>query len=114
VAGLSGCRGSDRELLQQLLQKYRLHCIALTRGAAGALVMSRDSISDLPGKKVEVVDTVGAGDAFTASLTLDLLAGQDLATANQNAIATASYVCSQPGATMPLPRWAGPMGDASR
>lgn len=100
IAKLSGCSGSEIEVLQQLIAKYQYRFVALTRGPKGAMIASHNSMSDLPGRTVKVVDTVGAGDAFTASLTLDLLAGKELAIVNHNAIVVASYVCSQSGATM--------------
>ncbi len=103
LAQLNGCTGSSVEVMRQLAQRYQLRCVALTRGDEGAIIVSQDGISDVPGVPVDVVDTVGAGDAFTASMTLDLLAGESLQTVNQNAIATASFVCSQPGATMSFP-----------
>jgi fructokinase len=49
------------------------------------------------------VDTVGAGDSFTAVLTLGLLSGWDLDRINEIANTVAAFVCSQPGATPPLP-----------
>lgn len=95
--------GSDIEIMRQVAMRFGLRCVALTRGPNGAAIISGDSVSELPGTSVRVVDTVGAGDAFTASMTLGLLAGDNLETINRNAMATASYVCSQPGATMPFP-----------
>lgn len=103
VARLSGCSGDLVDVMRQLARRYELRLVALTRGAAGAVIVSGHEVSDLPGIPVDVVDTVGAGDAFTASMTLDLLAGRRLEDVNKNAIATASHVCSQPGATMPFP-----------
>jgi len=49
------------------------------------------------------VDTVGAGDAFTATLLVGILAGRSLDEVNERANAVAAYVCSQPGATPPIP-----------
>lgn len=95
--------GNDIEIMHQIAQRFDLHHVALTRGPEGAVIVSRQSVSELPGAPVNVVDTVGAGDAFTASMTLGLLAGHDLETVNRNAMAAATYVCSQPGATMPFP-----------
>jgi len=103
LAGLSGFSGNDVEIMRQLADEFQLRCVALTRGDKGAILVCGDAVSDLPGIEVEVVDTVGAGDAFTAAMTLGLLAGQDMDQVNQRAIATASYVCSQPGATMSFP-----------
>jgi fructokinase len=50
-----------------------------------------------------VLDTVGAGDAFTAAMTIGLLRGWKLDDINQHANEVAAFVCSQPGATPPLP-----------
>jgi fructokinase len=55
-----------------------------------------------------VADTVGAGDSFTAALLIGVLAGRPLDEVSRRANAVASYVCSQPGATPPIPeelRW---------
>lgn len=103
LAGLYDITGSCIEILQQLAQRFQLRCIALTRGAKGAVLMCGSAVSDVPGVEVKVVDTVGAGDAFTAAMTLGLLKAQDVEQINSNAIAVASYVCSQPGATMGFP-----------
>jgi fructokinase len=103
IGRLCNVSGSDIEIIRQIARRFALRYVALTRGPGGAVIVCEDSVSELPGVPVKVVDTVGAGDAFTASMTLGLLAGQDLETINRNAIATASYVCSQPGATMPFP-----------
>ena len=48
-------------------------------------------------------DTVGAGDAFTATLVIGLLQGIDLETINQHANRVAAYVCSQSGAVPLVP-----------
>jgi fructokinase len=49
------------------------------------------------------VDTVGAGDAFTAALAMGLYRGHDLDRINADANRLAAYVCSQPGAMPPIP-----------
>ncbi len=103
LASLCGASGSDVQIMRQLADRFQLRNVALTRGAAGAILVCGDQVSDLPGINVEVVDTVGAGDAFTAAMTLGLLAGRNIDDVNHAAIATASYVCSRPGATMSFP-----------
>ena len=60
-------------------------------------------MSESAGVSVKVRDTVGAGDAFTAAMTLGLLRGDHLDQINQRACEIAACVCSQPGATPPLP-----------
>ncbi len=104
VATIHGFTGSDIDVMQQLATTYQYRCVALTRGAEGAVIVAGNSISEFPGMLVDVVDTVGAGDAFTASLTLDLLSEQSIDAINQRAIARASYACTQSGATMPFPQ----------
>ncbi|MBL8889279.1 MAG: hypothetical protein JNL67_04825 [Planctomycetaceae bacterium] len=103
VAGVCNCSGSEREVLVQLAQMFSLHSVSLTKGEAGAILYSGGKWSELPGQRVQVVDTVGAGDAYTASMVLGLLRGDDVELINRQAIAVASYVCTQPGATMPFP-----------
>lgn len=103
LARLCGASGSDTEIMRQLAERFQFRCVALTRGADGAILVQGDDVSDLPGIQVDVVDTVGAGDAFTAALTLGLLAGRDIEEVNRHAITVASYVCSRPGATMSFP-----------
>ncbi|PAY16243.1 carbohydrate kinase [Rhodopirellula sp. SM50] len=103
LARINGLSGDDVDVMRQLAARHQLRYVALTRGADGAAIVSDSEVSDLPGIPTEVADTVGAGDAFTAAITLGLLGGQDIDTVNRNAIAVASYVCSQSGATMTFP-----------
>jgi fructokinase len=96
--------GADHELLQQLGERFSLRLVALTRGAAGAQLLSESGEhSDLPGQPTLVVDTVGAGDSFTAALVIGLLSGLPLATINAWGNRIAAFVSSQPGATPQLP-----------
>ncbi len=103
LARLCRVDGTDVEILRQLAEQFQLQCVALTRGPDGAIILQGDDVSDMAGVPVDVVDTVGAGDAFTAAMTLGLLAGRSSEHINQSAIAAASYVCSQSGATPKFP-----------
>jgi len=103
LASLFGISGTHVEVMRQLAQQFQLRSVALTRGANGAILLSDDVESDLPGIEVKVADTVGAGDAFTAAMTLGLLAERSVDRINQHAIATAAFVCSSSGATMKFP-----------
>ena len=103
LAKLCNIRGTETELMHQLADKHQLRCVALTRGANGAVLMCGEAVSDLPGAEVKVADTVGAGDAFTAAITLGLLAGKTVDDINQHAIKVAAYVCSMSGATTSFP-----------
>ena len=104
LADVLGWRGGDHELLQQLVDRFSLRLVALTRGSAGALLLSESGErSDLPGHPTVVVDTVGAGDSFAAALVVGLLSGLPLATINAWGNRVAAFVSSQPGATPRFP-----------
>jgi len=94
---------TPRELLRKLVDRYELRLAALTCGADGAFMIAGDEESACPAVPAKVVDTVGAGDAFTATLVADFLRGRPLDEINRHANAVASFVCSQPGAVMKLP-----------
>lgn len=102
LQALCGLSGSTTKMLAQLANRFDLRAVALTRGAEGALIMSSDEVSEQPGVETQVVDTVGAGDAFTAAFILGLLDAEEFDTINQHACHVASFVCSQPGATPDL------------
>lgn len=95
--------GNQDQQLAQLRQRFDLHLIALTLGAHGSILSGPDASSHHPGLPTQVVDTVGAGDSFTAALTLGLLARWSLDTINQLANEVARHVCAHAGATPPLP-----------
>lgn len=95
--------GSTRRQIEQLVERFSLHVVAFTRGANGSLLFRDGQWSDCPSRRVEVVDTVGAGDSFTAAMVLGLLRNMDLDEINNIANEVARYVCSQPGATPALP-----------
>ncbi len=86
-----------------LLDKYEVKILALTRGSRGAMLVSADECVDEPGIKVNVVDSVGAGDAFTAGMADALLREAPLGTVAQVANRLGAYVASQPGATPTIP-----------
>ena len=104
VALLLNLHGNEQELLRQLQQKFSLRLVALTRGADGSLLLDQSGeFSDLPGQPTQVVDTVGAGDAFTAGMTVGLLKKLPLPDIHLLAARVAAYVCTQPGATPVIP-----------
>ena len=91
------------EQIGQLADRYELRAVALTRGDRGSLLYCGGQWSDQPGTPTVVKDTVGAGDAFAAAMTLGLLMDRPLDEINRHANAVAAYVCSCEGATPPLP-----------
>ncbi len=104
VASACGCAGLETEVLASLLRNWDLRLVAVTRGSRGATLLKESQRSDCAGVSVTVRDTVGAGDSFTAAMMLGLLQGSSLDEINQHACRVAAHVCSQSGATPPLPR----------
>lgn len=94
----------ERPALRALMERHGLDLAVLTRGAEGSLLLSPDAVSDLPGNPVEVADTIGAGDAFTAALVLGCLKGWPLDQINRYAARVAEYVCGQSGGMPEMPR----------
>jgi len=84
--------------LRSLLTRFGLHLVVMTRGAEGALFVSPNGVIDQPGIPTTVVDTVGAGDSFTAAFVLGILRGDAPEVILQKACEIASAVCSQSGA----------------
>ncbi len=84
--------------LQAILEKYELEIVVMTKGAEGALLVTTDTVFEQPGVKAEVVDTVGAGDSFTASMTLGLLRKDPFPKILRDACEVAAAVCSHAGA----------------
>lgn len=90
------------ELAGSLRQRFELAALVVTRGAEGAMLASANGIYEEPGVAVEVVDTVGAGDAFFAALIAGFRAGLPWQRVLSLANARGSYVASCRGATPPL------------
>lgn len=96
-------RGDFVADLRALQEAADLDLITLTRGPEGTVTLRGDQVSwGTPGDP-EIVDTVGAGDAFTAALTMGLLQNLSVETINIWALQVAEYVCTRPGATPVLP-----------
>ena len=95
---LFGLKGSGEEVATWFMKNYNLKMVVLTGGASYSAVYTPEESSTLPTPKVEVVDTVGAGDAFSAALIMSLLKGSSLEEAHQYAVKIAAFVCSNKGA----------------
>jgi len=103
LAGIFKLAGTVPEQLDALREMFDLQLIAYTRGPGGSLLYTGDATDDHPGCSCEAVNTVGAGDSFTAALCMGLLRRQSLAQANEHANRVAAYVCTCDGATPELP-----------
>ncbi len=87
-----------------LLGKYNLKMLILTCGVNGSYVFTPGNVSFVPTPKVEVADTVGAGDSFTAAFIASILRGKSVSEAHHLAVSTSAYVCTQKGAMPVLPK----------
>lgn len=67
-------------------------CVAVTRGSEGALVVTADEAIEVPAYPIDVVDTTGCGDAFSAGFLRGLSLGRDLRGAAELGCATAAQV----------------------
>lgn len=95
--------GSDDEVCRQVLQMYNLKYLVLTAGCAFSSIYTADEVSTIPTPRVEVADTVGAGDSFSGAFVYSVLTGKSLREAHQTAVETAAFVCTQEGAWPPYP-----------
>ncbi len=86
-----------------ILGKYNLDMLVLTCGVNGSYVFTPGSMSFQETPKVEVADTVGAGDSFTGTFCAAILAGLPVAEAHRHAVEVSAFVCTQNGAMPQVP-----------
>ena len=111
VASMLGVSGKEEDQVRAILEMYDLQLVALTKGGGGALMMTPSETSFSIPPMVDVISTVGAGDAFTAAMVMGYLAGKSLEEINRHANAVAAYVCTRHGA-VPEPGCSNGSGDA--
>ncbi|MFB6724108.1 carbohydrate kinase [Kribbella sp. NPDC056345] len=105
---------SPESIAVELLSAPRTQCVVITRGSEGALGISRDGRIDVTAPRIDVVDTVGAGDSFMAALIAGLngqdllgatrlagLTSQNLQTVVDYAVKAAAITCTRHGADPP-------------
>ena len=92
-----------RRICRELIARYELDMLILTCGAIGSYVFTASKESYVATPKVQVADTVGAGDSFTATFVAQLLLGKTIREAHEKAVAVSAYVCTQRGAMPILP-----------
>ena len=99
--------GTAEARCHQIMERWNIDIVIYTCGAAGSYVYALGHSSFKASPKVEVVDTVGAGDSFTAAFCSALLVGKDIDDAHRLASDLSAYVCTQSGAmpTVPQPRY---------
>jgi ribokinase len=90
--------------LAHRLQQRGARRLVVTRGRQGALVVEADgSVQSVPGRQVNVVDTTGAGDAFTSALAVALAERRPLLAAAQFAVCAGALACTRLGVIPALP-----------
>lgn len=102
VGNMLGYDGEDFERGSRfLMERYGLKMVILTCGEIGSHIFYEGGSSFLPTPKVEIADTVGAGDSFTAAFVASLLSGKSIEESHRKAVEVSAYVCTQSGA-MPI------------
>ena len=87
---------------RSIMSSYDLQMLILTCGTDGSYVFCEDGkTSYQPTPKVEVADTVGAGDSFTGAFVASILKGDGVEAAHKKAVTISAFVCTQNGA-MPI------------
>lgn len=81
-----------------LLTSFRLSHLILTAGGEYSSIYTPEAVSTLATPKVEVADTVGAGDAFSGAFIYSILTGKDVREAHRLAVEIAAFVCTRHGA----------------
>jgi fructokinase len=111
VLGFPDEAGTSPEFLlngaRQIIDQFPVKLVAITLGSQGSLLITRNQVDRHPGYPTKVVDTVGAGDAFTAALTHYYLCGAPLAQLNAAGNRWGGWMASHAGG-MPA------LGDAER
>lgn len=103
ISDLLNIKGSENEMLDNLVSKFSLDLVALTKGSKGSILLSGSNYSIYSSEPVSVTDSVGAGDSFTAALVIGLLNDYPLHTIHKTASDLAAYVCTKQGATPEVP-----------
>jgi fructokinase len=105
LAGPAGLPTEPREFVRAALDRWSLQVCVVTLGARGACGASSDGqIADAAGRPAQIVDTVGAGDAFTAGLIHAWLGGQTLAQALELGNVMGALTAGRRGGTAPISR----------
>ena len=104
VSRLFGYPDTDlRSTCRALLNRYHLRMLILTCGVNGSYIFTPESMTYQATPKVEVADTVGAGDSFTAAFVASIIRGKSVSEAHRRAVEVSAYVCTQAGAMPTLP-----------
>ncbi len=98
VKKMFGLSGSDAEVCRYFLKKYDLSDLIFTAGEKYSVIYTPSEESRIETPRVEVADTVGAGDAFSGAFIYARLTGKTLREAHEKAVRVSAFVCTKPGA----------------
>ena len=90
--------------IEQIISDFNLELAILTLGPKGSKIITSNSMSECPAAKCKIVDTVGAGDSFTAFFIINYLKGMSIHESQKKASKVAAYVCAHNGATVQIPK----------
>lgn len=90
--------GTSEERCRAISREFNLKFVILTMGGDGSKVILEDRVHLSTPGKINIVDTVGAGDSFTAAFMLAYLRGESIENAHTLATEVSSYVCTKAGA----------------
>lgn len=104
ITRMFGYPGIDlQDTCWKLISRYNLKMLILTCGTNGSYVFTPGEVSFLETPKVNIADTVGAGDSFTAAFCASILKGKSIREAHKLAVEVSAYICTQSGAMPILP-----------
>lgn len=96
---------SDDEACRWFMTAFNLDYVVLTGGATFSTILSKTGESStLSTPRIEVRDTVGAGDSFSGTFTAKILTGSTLTQAHRASVNTSAFVCTQEGAWPTYPK----------
>lgn len=98
IKNLFGLSGNEKEIVSQLSDKYKIDLTCVTLGAEGALLFDGTEFDEYKAESENIIDTVGAGDAFAAILCVGYLRGMDIKKINNLANNFAADICGVKGA----------------
>lgn len=99
ISGLLYNNRNEEECIRSLFAEYqKLHCICVTKGPLGCTTFTRTQHIDMNECRSDAVDTVGAGDAFSAGFINSYLATRDYYISTKRASILSDFVASKHGA----------------
>lgn len=99
VADMLQIHGSEKDIIRSIIDRFALRYLIYTHGSDFSEVYaSGEEMSRILTPKVEVKDTVGAGDSFTAAFVTSILQGESLAQSHAKAVEVSAQVCTKSGA----------------